>query len=128
MICLWILSKDEKSDNETGVCLLLMTDQRCCFSVWIKKTRNPLSKRQAVQMDLMAMGCGVPWRSLLQGVTRACGSAGSRAVWALWDVVLEHSAAQGNVNGTTQPCRSQIQFFCCGAEQPSELLCAMLWK
>lgn len=36
-----------------------------------RKTEIPLPKRQAVQMGLMVMGCGVPWRSLLEGVIRA---------------------------------------------------------
>lgn len=38
-------------------------------------------------MSLMAMECGVLWRSLFQGVTRALDSKGSRAVRALWVVV-----------------------------------------
>lgn len=93
-----------------------------------RKTEIALPKRQAVQMGLMAMGCGVPWRRLLWGVIGAQGSAGSRAVWALWDVVPECSAAHRNLNGTTQPCRSQIHFFQWCRTALRIAVCAMLWK
>lgn len=85
-----------------------MTDQRSWFSVWIAKEK--LHCQRDRQMGLLAMGCGVPWRSLLSGVTRARGSAGSRAVWALWGVVPQCSAAHRNLNSTTWPWRSHVHF------------------
>lgn len=64
VICLWILSEDKNlliklgmfASDDTPKILVLSLD---------RKTEIPLPKRQAVQMGLMAVGCGVPRRSLL---------------------------------------------------------------